>query len=270
MSRSDPPRLLDGDSAISSDLRATLEAARDELPNAQQLAGLGARLPLGAAVPPAPTELASLPAASAAPWASKVLLGLTLVVGGGSAALYASREAATTPRAVTVQAPVTQPAPEPPPIAAASSTERSAEPPAAPRDEEKPQPPAAKAADPRPVASSSAHAGVAHASKPESSADTEIRLLQRAHDALGAKPADALGFAEEHERAYPAGSLLQERELIAISALARLGRAADARSRADRFLSRFPTSAHRRRIEAVVGRSPSSDPTPGDAAPPTP
>jgi hypothetical protein len=54
--------------------------------------------------------------------------------------------------------------------------------------------------------------------------------------------AAALAAVTEHERRYPNGLLVQEREVMAVRALALLGRSEEARARADRFRSRFPSS----------------------------
>ncbi len=77
----------------------------------------------------------------------------------------------------------------------------------------------------------------------------EGTLLLRARRALPTDPAAALAFVREHERMAPSGVLTPEREAIAVEALARLGRNAEARSRGERFLERWPTSAHRSRVE---------------------
>ena len=63
----------------------------------------------------------------------------------------------------------------------------------------------------------------------------ELRLLSRAHSALALDPAFALTLAHEHRRRFPSGSMDQEREVIAVSALMALGRVDDARQAADRF-----------------------------------
>ena len=86
---------------------------------------------------------------------------------------------------------------------------------------------------------------------------TEVSLLGRAQQALASDPNAALALTDEHARHYPAGVLRQEREFIAIQALHRLGRRSEAAARADEFLSRFPDSAHHRRIDLLLGRSPS-------------
>jgi hypothetical protein len=82
--------------------------------------------------------------------------------------------------------------------------------------------------------------------------ETEPALLARAQDALGHDPGAALAATEAHRRRFPGGVLAQEREVIAIAALARLGRTAEAEAAARRFLSAYPRSAHRRRIEVLV------------------
>lgn len=72
----------------------------------------------------------------------------------------------------------------------------------------------------------------------------ERALLDVARGALESEDgAAALAAAERHNREYPTGILVQEREAIAIRALVTLGRTADARARAGRFRERFPESA---------------------------
>jgi hypothetical protein len=90
------------------------------------------------------------------------------------------------------------------------------------------------------------------AAAPPGDVETEAHLLERAHQALGASPAQALALTEEHAGRFPSGSLGQEREVVAIQALMRLGRVEEARARAARFVAAFPGSAHRSRIEALV------------------
>jgi len=57
----------------------------------------------------------------------------------------------------------------------------------------------------------------------------------------------------EHRRRFGDGTLAQEREVLAIDALTRLGRETNAGDRAARFHSRWPRSAHRRRIDVILG-----------------
>jgi hypothetical protein len=77
---------------------------------------------------------------------------------------------------------------------------------------------------------------------------TEIELLRDARLALRQSPTRALELVESHARAFPNGKLVQERELIAISALVALARRTAALSRASRFEQTFPTSPYRKQI----------------------
>ncbi|HMA95508.1 MAG TPA: hypothetical protein VKP30_22620 [Polyangiaceae bacterium] len=90
----------------------------------------------------------------------------------------------------------------------------------------------------------------------------EFRVLQAAREKLPSSPASALVLAESHARRFSRGMLDQERETIAIEALARLGRADEARARSKVFLSRFPASPYRSRVEAAIPVQGSSDPKP--------
>jgi hypothetical protein len=90
---------------------------------------------------------------------------------------------------------------------------------------------------------------------PSAPLPAEAELLEGARHALRSDPARALALTSEHQRLHPRGLLSQEREVLAIEALARVGRRAEARARAERFLRRHPTSAHRERLEAIT-RSP--------------
>ncbi len=83
--------------------------------------------------------------------------------------------------------------------------------------------------------------------------DAEVRLLHRAQDSLRGESLQALAICDEHGRRFPNGLLSQEREVIAIEALTRLGRLDDAKTRARRFRKANPSSSHLGRIEVLVG-----------------
>jgi hypothetical protein len=73
--------------------------------------------------------------------------------------------------------------------------------------------------------------------------DGEVSLLAAARKELAAgNPRGALALLRRHERRWPRGELVQEREVMAIQALAASGAAGEVRARADRFLQRFPGS----------------------------
>jgi outer membrane protein assembly factor BamD (BamD/ComL family) len=63
-----------------------------------------------------------------------------------------------------------------------------------------------------------------------------------------------LTLTREHIRRFPSGALVQEREVLAIEALARLGRSSDAKHRLDAFRARFPQSPHIERLATLVGQ----------------
>ena len=81
---------------------------------------------------------------------------------------------------------------------------------------------------------------------------TETALLRDARLALNGDPARALALTEQHRHDYPNGGFSQEREVIAITALSRLGRSSEAKSRADRFRSAHPTSPYIDRVNRAV------------------
>lgn len=83
--------------------------------------------------------------------------------------------------------------------------------------------------------------------------ETEVELLKHAKSALGADPLQAFALTERCRAQYPNGSFSQEREYIAISALARLGRGDEARSRAALFRMHYPNSAYLTRLASLLG-----------------
>lgn len=77
--------------------------------------------------------------------------------------------------------------------------------------------------------------------------------MERARRALPDDPARALDLANFADDRYPSGSLVQEREVVAIEALVHLGRMDEARARGEHFLRRFPGSVHQRHVEGLLG-----------------
>lgn len=81
----------------------------------------------------------------------------------------------------------------------------------------------------------------------------EGTILLRARRALAADDAGgALEATEEHASAFPRGELSPEREAIAIDALLALGRSDEARARAERFASRWPSSVYAARVRRAL------------------
>lgn len=88
------------------------------------------------------------------------------------------------------------------------------------------------------------------------SGESEASFLRRAQSSLNSNPTRALALADEHPSRFPAGVLAQEREVIAIDALVKLHRTAEARTRAAAFRTRYPSSAHLGRVLSAVGDMP--------------
>jgi hypothetical protein len=87
------------------------------------------------------------------------------------------------------------------------------------------------------------------APKPEG----EVVLIRRARTALPSDPSGALTFLEEHARTFSNGELAQEREVMAVEALARLDRKNEAKRRAQSLLERFPRTPYVARLELAIG-----------------
>lgn len=275
----DPPRLLDSAAGAPDFVRDALDAGRADVPRLDQLARLAQRLPIEVPPPNGPASpptalLATLP--SALPGAIVgAVLGLAVI---GLHTLFTRSEAPPTvdrgaPTAILVAAstaPVTpdraprDSASTPPSLASvravaapAITAASGAEPPprsADPTANTAPIAPAAIAGSPVDLGVNSP-AGNLGAQSPTIDSETEIQLLQRAQDALGSGPAQALDLINHHAVRFPGSSLGQEREVIAVDALVRLGRVGEARARAAVFAARFPTSAHLRRLAALVPNS---------------
>jgi TolA-binding protein len=88
--------------------------------------------------------------------------------------------------------------------------------------------------------------------KEEDDPAAEMALLHAAQDALRTSPSSALAKTAEHARRFPRSALAQEREVIAVEALVKLGRKDEARARVARFEKSYPGSTHARRLDALV------------------
>jgi hypothetical protein len=236
----DPRRLLDPGSEAHPNLRALLAAGRAELPDADRVARMAARAAQSFHAPSADSGASAL-AGSGPPVGP--LLACALLLAGAGGALYAlvhhAREGA--PR--TVQLP-------------AASASASVHVPSSPGGT---APAALPAASPAPARGQRASArqasgpgqrsARARAAPAAGDALAELTLLDAAQADLRDAPELALLRANEHARRFPHGDFQQEREVIAIEALLRLGRRAAAERRASAFVVRFPTSGYRGRVE---------------------
>jgi hypothetical protein len=100
-----------------------------------------------------------------------------------------------------------------------------------------------------PAESPPSAAGVEAASAPS---PNEGALLLQARRFLASNPASALALTDDAARRFPDGPLTPEREVLAIEALAHLGREPEARARLAAFRSRYPESPHLTRLESLV------------------
>jgi len=82
----------------------------------------------------------------------------------------------------------------------------------------------------------------------------EFRLLRAARQALADQPSQALRLGDQHKRRFASGMMVQERETIAVEALARLGKGEEAWQRARAFFVVYPHSPYRGRIDAALAR----------------
>jgi hypothetical protein len=118
-------------------------------------------------------------------------------------------------------------------------------------------PPAIDAESPSPAAvAPRATTGQASAGTGElrrAPAQSEVELLKEARRVLSGDPERALMLTRRYGAEYPHGTYAQERDFIAISALARLGRTAEAKSRGAAFRARYARSAYLPQLERLIG-----------------
>ena len=105
-------------------------------------------------------------------------------------------------------------------------------------------------------------AAAAHRSAKPADVEAELQILREAHASLRAgDPARALALLDEHERQFPFGALLEERESTRPAVLCAMGRVADARQAAARFLRSYPESPQATRVRAVCAATTGSSAT---------
>lgn len=85
----------------------------------------------------------------------------------------------------------------------------------------------------------------------------EAKLVEMARTALvRGSAADALAACDLHAARHPSGERAEEREALAVQALVKAGRAADARARAERFRKAFPGSIYLGAVNASIASLP--------------
>ena len=242
----DPPRLsLDSGNAF---LRDAIEDSKRDLPDETRLAAIALKLGpvLGAGAAggggAAAASSAGAAKASVAPAAAKIgamsagmklatAVAVTVAIGGG--AVMAPRLA---PHSSTVTIAPTTTAIAISPSATSSSSISLALTPASASVAPPPTPPAATMIVPP---------------NPED----EVRMLQHAQDSLATDPKNALSICNDEQIVFPHGPLSQEREVIAIDALIRLGNVSDAKARAKKFEKDFPHSPALQRVHQLIGQN---------------
>jgi hypothetical protein len=245
-----PRRLVEGDAAFV-EIEDGLGSARTRGPSAEQAARMRAALGLAAAAATLNTDRVSASAADTAPRMPATRLRWRLLV-SGVLALGAALGAWRSVSGPHVEPPAPHEAQRPSkidhaaPVAAPTiAPEITSIPPRAVRSESAPASPHSHRVDLR-----AAHTAPATDEAPDSLA--ELALLKRAKADARSEPATALELVAEHERRFPHGVLVEEREVIAIEALIAAGERRAAEARATRFFARFPHSAHARRVHALL------------------
>jgi hypothetical protein len=260
MTPSDPTPLFD-DPQVSASLRGDLAHAKaasvQGLDHAAGVAGLQAAIAAEAG--------AATAAASGASTFSKVAIAILLVGGAAAAVWGATREHDVVEPQVATATSVGEAAPrarsiepEPAPVEPTRIEPAKApvvvanEPALAPEEEEEDA-----SEDTESSKVSRPRATKVRKAVPEGDATDrvlrEARLVADARDALGHDPNGALTLVQQAAREFPSGQLVEEREAIAIRALADLGRSEAARARAERFLARFGSGPHAEAVRRAIG-----------------
>jgi outer membrane biosynthesis protein TonB len=229
MNLDDPPRLTDPASGAPDELRSLFDAGTRDVPSAGELARLATKL--GPVLGPGAGATAS---GGSAAGVGKLALVVGALVGGALLVSSLTRE-------VPTNVPDARPLPQKE-VAPKPENPAKVEPPVAT------QAPAAEA----PSAPPSTVERPVRRAEQLSNAELEVELLERARAALAGNPAHALSLTSEHKLRFPGGTLAQEREVIAIEALRRLGKNDQAALRADEFAKHYPGSAHRHKLDAGV------------------
>ena len=231
----DPTRWADGGDA-PGDLAALLKGARDDVPTQEELKAVAAALgpALGGSAGSGAGATGTSGAAAGATGAVSgpiVVLGVVAacaLAGGGLYALVKS-SAPEFSHAPTPTTPIVVPAA--PSVSAPSQ----------------PQEPETTAEEP----SASAAPEPVKPAPTASKGPSEAELLRRAQQLVQTNPAQALALTREHQRRFPNGALSQEREVIAIEALKKLGNEKAAKEKSGEFEKSYPGSAHIPKVETL-------------------
>jgi hypothetical protein len=258
-------RSLRGDPATPPSLRRDLDRFAQGTATAYDadrgLARLTASLALASAAG-APSWGARVKAFAlkALSWPGLQVIAAIVMVGaaGTAVAVHASRERpapiALVPH-TSMSAPPATPRPDPgpsdpgPPVEPATSEPRRPEPLVAVSPA-----PASHASAKAPSAGASSHRGGAPPAPAHTDAlHEEMLSVIRLREIAASAPEQAVGLAAESEARFGRDSIYaEERDAIAVTALARMGRADEARARARAFLDRHPNSPFAALVSGAV------------------
>ncbi len=82
--------------------------------------------------------------------------------------------------------------------------------------------------------------------------ESEVQLIGRAQQLVRSQPQAALALCREHARKFPKGMLVQEREVLIVEALQRMGQEEEARKKSESFLKENPDTALRNKVEHLT------------------
>jgi len=277
----EPPRLM-ASAPRGSALAAALGAAQASGPSVEQLRALEARVLAGVGV--ATIAAASVATANQGTQAAlgighgwlaalpgKIAIGLVVAAAGAGGTVVAlkrgaeprthQRETAVASRSAparTSSSLAGQPIPGPAPVASAPGVAPEPRALAPAPSVAASVTPAATAPSPRLAPAVSAATSRSRRVLPRAAANApsssieELRLLDLADAAVQGDPSLALRLTEQHARRYPGGLLRDERDVIEIAALVRLGRRDAAHSQASTFLRLHPGSAYAAKVRALT------------------
>lgn len=254
---SDPIRLMD-DPASGPALRGDLGIATGAAVAGLDMAGGLATLEASVAAQAGTTGVvAPVGAAAGLSTLSKVAIAGALVLGGVVAWVGLRRPdpepvQAPTVGQANVETPVQTAAPTPLPTPAAvpeAPKSAAAVVPSVPEEEVEPA-----LSEPGPEARPKKHKASHKKAETPSVEDVraEASLVDRAKRSLASAPSMALELTDEAKRDFPNGMLVEEREAIAVQALAKLGRTEQAKQRGERFLSRYARGAHASAVRSAL------------------
>ncbi len=231
----DPPRMAEAEDVPAGLKNLMEDSHKDVLSQAQILAIASgvSRATAGASLAPVALKGGG---GSALKWLGGVLLVGLMGLGGYQLlkAPEVPQEPTSAPAVVATEAPEVSAAPV-----------KVAAPPSIAEEAPKPR-----------VVAPSAPIKAAEAPSPKAQLLEESRLLSAARAAVATDPKKALALTEQHRARFPHGTLAQEREVIAIQALGKLGKQKDAERRADKFGKDYPDSAHNERVQGSVEEKP--------------